>query len=97
MFLKRLSFGSKEYIKELKVNSVQILWAILVNSSDLGLIIDPLMVSKFQVFIDGIDMKIKSAGWMFRMVHSSQLQFPKKILYFYFSEERFCISKDRRP
>ena len=47
MFLKWLSFGSQEYTKKLKVKSVQIFWARLASFSHLGLVNDPLMVSKF--------------------------------------------------
>ena len=44
MVLKMLYFGS---IKELEVFSVQIFWTRLASFSHLGLISDPLMVSKF--------------------------------------------------
>ena len=42
MFLKRLSFGSKECTEELKL-----VWAILASFSHVGLISDPLIISKF--------------------------------------------------
>ena len=47
MFFKMVSFGSKEYAKELKVKSVQHFRARLASFSHLCLIIDPQMDSKF--------------------------------------------------
>ena len=46
MFLKMLSFGSKECTKELKLGCVNI-WARLASFGNLGHISDPLIVSKF--------------------------------------------------
>ena len=46
MFLKMLSFGSKECTKELKLECA-IFWARLASLGNLGHISDPLIVSKF--------------------------------------------------
>ena len=46
MVLKRLSFGSKECTKELKLECANF-WARLASFGQLGLISDPLIVSKF--------------------------------------------------
>ena len=47
MFLKRSSFGIKENIKELKMLSKLVFCTKLASFGHLGLITDPLMVSKF--------------------------------------------------
>ena len=47
MFLKRLSFGSKECTEELKLECPSFLWARLASFGHLCLISDPLIISKF--------------------------------------------------
>ena len=42
-----VSFGSKDYTKELKLSSVQVFWARLDSFGQLGLITDPQIPSKF--------------------------------------------------
>ena len=46
MFLKRLSHGSKECIEELKLEC-KVFWARQASFGHLGLISDPLIISKF--------------------------------------------------
>ena len=45
--LKRVSFGSKDCTKELKLECAYIPWARLASFCQLGFIIDTLIVSKF--------------------------------------------------
>ena len=73
MLLKRLFFGSKLYIKELKMWSVHVFWARLASFGHLGLISEHLMVSWFQ------------SSTMESMIHNTSLIlfFKKKLLWIY--------------
>ena len=72
MCFKRLSFGSKGHIKELKVYSVHVFWARLASFGPLGTISDHLMVSNIH---NGIQYPKRQENKIYTIVKGRELVF----------------------
>ena len=97
IFLKMLSFGSKDYTKELKVKSVQIVWAILGSFNQLSNITDLLLCSKFHNRIHNSKGRENKINTMERRYTATTQSLSPAVVKSYIFFEMLSFSTNLKP